>query len=138
MKGLPCTAKANWTVHEIHARCRHPRQHACFPCVPSADRFSELPEKANLSYAQSQSVVKFLIETYGQEKISDLLIDLRDAKPIDTALRETYGFDTDGLEDEWRKSSTPPRGPWWWHKQPPNPPPPLSRPMSRSLVRRKP
>jgi len=66
--------------------------------------FSELPEKANLSYAQSQSVVKFLIDTYGQEKISQLLIALRDAKPIDTALREIYGFDTDGLEDAWRKS----------------------------------
>jgi hypothetical protein len=66
--------------------------------------FSELPEKANLSYAQSQSVVKFLIETYGQEKITELLIALRDATPIDNALREIYGFDTDGLEDEWRKS----------------------------------
>ncbi|MDP1547885.1 MAG: peptidase MA family metallohydrolase [Anaerolineales bacterium] len=66
--------------------------------------FSELPEKANLSYAQSQSVVKFLIDTHGQEKISQLLIALRDAKPIDTALREMYGFDTDGLEDAWRKS----------------------------------
>jgi hypothetical protein len=66
--------------------------------------FSELPDKANLSYAQSQSVVKFLIDSHGQEKISQLLIALRDAKPIDTALREIYGFDTDGLEDEWRKS----------------------------------
>ncbi len=66
--------------------------------------FSELPEKANLSYAQSQSVVKFLIETYGQEKITQLLAALRDATPIDNALREIYGFDTDGLEDEWRES----------------------------------
>ena len=33
-----------------------------------------------------------------------LLAALRDAKPIDDALRETYGFDTDGLEDAWRQS----------------------------------
>lgn len=66
--------------------------------------FSELSDKANLSYSQSHSVVKFLIETYGQEKMTQLLIALRDAKPIDTALIEVYGFDTDGLEDAWRKS----------------------------------
>jgi hypothetical protein len=66
--------------------------------------FSELPDKANLSYSQSQSIVSFLIETYGQERLTELLIALRDAKPIDDALLEVYGFDTDGLEDAWRQS----------------------------------
>jgi len=66
--------------------------------------FSELPDKANLSYSQSQSIVSFLIETYGQEKLTELLSALRDAKPIDDGLLEVYGFDTDGLEDAWRQS----------------------------------
>jgi len=66
--------------------------------------FSELSDKANLSYGQSQSIVSFLISTYGQEKLTQLLAALRDAKPIDDALLEVYGFDTDGLEDAWRKS----------------------------------
>jgi hypothetical protein len=66
--------------------------------------FSELPDKANLSYSQSHSVVKFLIASYGQEKITQLLIALRDAKPIDSALLEVYGLDTDGLEDAWRNA----------------------------------
>jgi hypothetical protein len=66
--------------------------------------FSEMADKANLSYGQSQSIVKFLITTYGQEKMTQLLSALRDAKPIDDALTEVYGFDTDGLEDAWRKA----------------------------------
>ena len=66
--------------------------------------FSELSDKANLSYSQSQTIVSFLIETYGQDKLTELLIALRDAKPIDDALLEVYGFDTDGLEDAWRES----------------------------------
>jgi hypothetical protein len=66
--------------------------------------FSELPDKANLSYAQSYSTIKFMIETQGQEKMTALLVALRDAKPIDEALLEVYGFDTDGLEDAWRES----------------------------------
>lgn len=65
--------------------------------------FSELPDKANLSYSQSYSVVKFMIDTYGQQKMTDLLIALRDAKPIDQALLEVYGFDTDGLDSAWRE-----------------------------------
>jgi hypothetical protein len=66
--------------------------------------FSELPDKANLSYGQSYSVISFLITTYGQEEMTRLLIALRDAKPIDTALQEVYGFDTDGLDNAWRQS----------------------------------
>ena len=66
--------------------------------------FSELSDKANLSYSQSQSIVSFLIATYGQEKLTELLVALRDAEPIDDALLKVYGFDTDGLEDAWRQS----------------------------------
>jgi hypothetical protein len=66
--------------------------------------FSELSDKANLSYSQSYSLVNFLIQTYGQEKLTSLLTALRDAKTIDNALLETYGFDSDGLEDAWRQS----------------------------------
>ncbi|HXF84271.1 MAG TPA: peptidase MA family metallohydrolase [Anaerolineales bacterium] len=66
--------------------------------------FSEVPDKAYLSYSQSYSIVKFLIETYGQEKMTILLTALRDGNAIDEALLQTYGFDVDGLEDEWRKA----------------------------------
>ncbi len=66
--------------------------------------FSELSDKANLSYSESYSIVKFLIAAYGQEKMTALLSALRDAKEIDDALNSVYGFDTDGLEDAWRKA----------------------------------
>lgn len=66
--------------------------------------FSEVPDKAFLSYSQSYSIVEFLIETYGQAKMTDLLTSLRDGAAIDDALMQTYGFDVEGLEDEWRKA----------------------------------
>jgi hypothetical protein len=64
--------------------------------------FSEIPSKAYLSYSQSYSIVKFLIETYGQDKMYSLLISLRDGTTIDDALIKVYGFDVEGLEDAWR------------------------------------
>jgi hypothetical protein len=67
--------------------------------------FAELPEKVNLSYSQSYSVVNFLIQFYGQEKMTSLLTLLRDGTAIDDALQQTYGFNnTEGLEDQWRQS----------------------------------
>lgn len=66
--------------------------------------FSENPDKANLSYAQSYSVVKFLIENYSQEKMGVFLKALSDAKSIDDSLREAYELDTDGLDSAWRAS----------------------------------
>lgn len=72
--------------------------------------FSEVADKAYLSYSQSYSIVKFLIETYGQDKMTSLLVALRDGLAIDEALVKTYGFDVDGLEDAWRKAlGAPPR-----------------------------
>ncbi len=66
--------------------------------------FSEVADKAYLSYSQSYSIAKFLIETQGQDKMTSLLVALRDGLTIDEALVKTYGFDVDGLEEEWRAS----------------------------------
>ena len=38
--------------------------------------FSEDPAKADLSYSQSYSLVNFLIEQYGQDKMTALLKEL--------------------------------------------------------------
>lgn len=72
--------------------------------------FSEEADRASLSYSQSYSVVKFLVETYGQEKMNALLVALREGQAIDDALTQVYGFNVDGLEDAWRKAvGAPPR-----------------------------
>src|SRR5215211_6660642 len=64
--------------------------------------FSEVADKAYLSYSQSYSVTKLLVEIYGQQKMTDLLIGLKDGLTIDEALMRTYGFNIDGLEQAWR------------------------------------
>lgn len=66
--------------------------------------FSEVPDKAYLSYSQSYSLVKFLVETYGQAKMTELLTALRDGSTIDEALQQTYSFNVEGLEDAWREA----------------------------------
>lgn len=58
---------------------------------------------ANLAYAQSYSVVDFIIRHYGREKLAQLLQVFKSGAFYDDALRQVLGVDTDGLEVEWRK-----------------------------------
>lgn len=66
--------------------------------------FSEISDKANLSYTESYSIVKFLLESYGRGKMNEMLLALRDSETVDEALQHIYGFDVEGLEDAWRAS----------------------------------
>jgi len=59
---------------------------------------------STLAYGESYSVVNYLIKTYSRDKMTALLLDLRDGQTIDAALQAVYGFNTDGLETAWRKS----------------------------------
>jgi len=64
--------------------------------------FSAYSEKARLSYAQSYSLVEYLLDNYGQDKMLDLLALLKQGSTYDEALTEVYGFDIDGLDARWR------------------------------------
>jgi hypothetical protein len=66
--------------------------------------FSEHPSAADLSYAESYSLVNYLVTQGGSGKLVQLFGDLRDGQDIETALQHTYSFGLDGLEDRWRAS----------------------------------
>ncbi|MFC1930089.1 peptidase MA family metallohydrolase [Chloroflexota bacterium] len=68
-----------------------------------ASPFSALTEEAGLAYTESHSIVKFLIDTYGSEKMFELLHTFKQGSTYDAALIKVYGFDMDGLNDLWRK-----------------------------------
>ncbi len=65
--------------------------------------FSARPEQAYISYAQSQSLVEFLIKKYGKDKMLRLLTLLKEGNTCDEALTDVYGFDQDGLDKLWRE-----------------------------------
>jgi len=64
--------------------------------------FSAHAEEAVLSYAQSYSLAEFLIASYGQTKMLELLNTFREGSSYDAALKKVYGFDTEGLDTLWR------------------------------------
>ncbi|MBM4446903.1 MAG: peptidase MA domain-containing protein [Chloroflexi bacterium] len=68
--------------------------------------FSAKTEEAYISYAESQSLVEFLIQNYGKDKMLHLLNLLKEGNSCDEALTEVYGFDQDGLDALWRNYIT--------------------------------
>ena len=63
--------------------------------------FSAYAREAALSYAQSYSLVEFLISNYGQGKMLELLYTFREGSSYDEAIEKVYGFDMDGLDTLW-------------------------------------
>lgn len=68
-----------------------------------ASPFSAISELATQSYAQSFSIVEFLISQYRQDKMLTLLNTFQEGSGWDSALVKVYGFDMDGLDKLWRE-----------------------------------
>ena len=66
--------------------------------------FSAVTEEAYISYAESNSIVTFLINKYGKAKMAQLLDVFQRGSGYDEALKQVYGFDQDGLDSLWRQS----------------------------------
>jgi len=70
--------------------------------------FSAYAAQSLLSYAQSYSVVNFLISKYGQTQMLELLLTFRQGSSYDDALEKVYGFNMDGLDTLWQDYITMP------------------------------
>ena len=77
---------------------------ALFSVRTIASSFPTDPDEAKLSYAESYSLVQFLIDNYGSDEILALLDVFKEGSTYDDALLEVYGFDMDGLNALWRES----------------------------------
>jgi hypothetical protein len=65
--------------------------------------FSAYSNLATLGYAQSYSLVEYLISSYGQPKMLELLNTFSEGSDYDAALEAVYGFDMDTLDSLWRE-----------------------------------
>ena len=68
------------------------------------DSFGGTPDDIIIAYGQGRSVVKYMINRYGPEKMSELFAVLRKTLSINLALEQVYGFDQYGLDSEWREA----------------------------------
>jgi len=67
----------------------------CYPFPAEADR-------ALLAYAQSQSFVRYLQQTYGWSKVRELIDAYTDGLECSAGVKQTLGADLTTLERDWR------------------------------------
>jgi hypothetical protein len=73
--------------------------------------FSAVPAQALLSYAESYSVVNYLVKTYGKDKLIRLFSAFKTGATADGALKLVYGLDQDSLYLAWLASFPVPSSP---------------------------
>ena len=66
--------------------------------------FSGEPEDILIAYGQGKSVVEYMVQRWGEDKIKALFEALRQSRDIDTALLQVYGVDQHGIDSGWRRS----------------------------------
>ncbi|MSP12977.1 MAG: hypothetical protein EXR62_08465 [Chloroflexi bacterium] len=62
------------------------------------------PDQVNLFYGQARSIVDFMLQKYGKEKMAQVLNVFKEGSTTDGALQKVYGFNMDGLDQQWRAS----------------------------------
>ncbi len=68
------------------------------------EAFGGTPRDIIIAYGQSSSVVHHLIDWHGNEKMAELMAELKELRDIDKALEQVYGLDQRGLDARWRES----------------------------------
>jgi hypothetical protein len=63
--------------------------------------FSAYAEQSYQAYAQSYSLIDYLVATYGQKKLSQLLKVFQQGSDYDEAFLAVYGFNMDELDKLW-------------------------------------
>jgi len=58
----------------------------------------------SLFYGEAWSLVSFLVNDYGADKLAGLFAVFKAGSTVDKALLQVYGFDQDGMESAWRQS----------------------------------
>ncbi len=67
------------------------------------------PEDVIIFYGQARSMIRMMVDEWGIDKMNQLMKEMKSGKDMDSALTAVYGFDRQGLDDQWRDSVGAPR-----------------------------
>lgn len=74
------------------------------PPLASLRTYAGTPEETLRNYGLGHSVVAYMLDTYGQEPMTELFASIRTVHNFEKALEEAYGLTIVELDNEWRES----------------------------------
>jgi hypothetical protein len=81
------------------------------PLEALASSFPADPDQARLSYAESQAIVEYILDTYGEARLQALVDAITAATPVDAAIEQVFGISVDELDEQWRQQLPQPNAP---------------------------
>lgn len=70
--------------------------------ITSMDGLPGTPEDVIIFYGQARSIVRFMVDEYGAEKMRDLMATIKSGKNVRTAIPLVYDVTPLELENQWR------------------------------------
>jgi hypothetical protein len=113
-EGFSMYAAAQWTTHGQRTLEETALRDAFLPLTVLTTSFPADEEAAHMAYAQSFSIVSFLIKTYGKYAFQDLILNLRDGMDTNSALLHATGRSLKSVEQEWQEALRR-RYSWWMY-----------------------
>jgi hypothetical protein len=102
-EGLALRSEGGMGTEERSTLAAAIKQDTLIPLRVLNSPFPDQRERAVLSYAESNSLVEFIIEEYGSQKLGELLSVFAQGAHYDDAMTRVFGLDMDGMEDLWRE-----------------------------------
>lgn len=93
-----------WTLHGQRAIEEATLRQHFLPLEMLMTSFPADEDAARLAYAQSFSLVSFLLNEYGQRIFQNFIQQLREGNDVNAALRHAAGVSLPRLEAEWQRS----------------------------------
>jgi hypothetical protein len=72
--------------------------------VRSLSGYTGDPSEVDLFYGEVYNLVDYMLQTFGKDKMADLLNGIRAGMYQEDALQQVYGFGLDELDSRWRQS----------------------------------
>lgn len=69
--------------------------------LSSMNSVSGTPDQIPAFYRKAESVVAFMLNTFGVERFQRLLHELSEGRPVEEAMMEAYGFGISDLDSRW-------------------------------------
>jgi hypothetical protein len=109
-EGLAMRSEGGMTIEERAALNAAIAENKLISLRALNSAFADAREQAILSYAESNSLINFIIDEYGADALGQLIDVFAVGAHYDDALIEVFGVDMDGMEDLWRDYiGAPPR-----------------------------
>jgi hypothetical protein len=80
------------------------RSHHLISIQSLSGNFPETPDEATIAYAESESMVRYFVTTYGQAKLGTLIASFRQGQSSDEAFKNSIGISSRDFQAAWQAS----------------------------------